>query len=81
MCPYETVCSPAHGFLSWLPTKLTVCQVAYGFSRFCELFTYEEWIGFGYSVDLSFYGNDAFGSPTGVSDAIRPHFGSMPKAY
>lgn len=25
-------------------------QIAYGYSRFCELFTYEEWIGFSYSV-------------------------------
>ncbi|KAH8890844.1 phosphoglycerate mutase-like protein [Thozetella sp. PMI_491] len=48
----------------------TMCPyetVAYGFSRFCDLFTYEEWVGFGYMVDLNFYGNDAFGSPVGVS--------------
>ncbi len=47
----------------------TMCSyetVAYGFSRFCELFTYEEWVNFGYSVDLNFHGNDGFGSPTGV---------------
>jgi hypothetical protein len=25
--------------------------VAYGYSRFCELFTYDEWVGFEYSVD------------------------------
>ncbi len=28
----------------------TMCPyetVAYGFSRFCDLFTYEEWVGFG----------------------------------
>ena len=40
--------------------------VAYGFSRFCDLFTWEEWVGFGYSVDLAFAGNDAFQSTTGV---------------
>ncbi|KAK4181039.1 putative 3-phytase A precursor [Triangularia setosa] len=46
----------------------TMCPyetVAYGFSKFCELFTYEEWLHFGYSIDLNFYGNDAFGSPVG----------------
>ncbi|KAK0747888.1 histidine phosphatase superfamily [Apiosordaria backusii] len=46
----------------------TMCPyetVAYGFSKFCELFTYEEWLHFGYSIDLYFYGNDAFGSPVG----------------
>lgn len=41
--------------------------VAYGFSRFCNLFTYEEWQGFGYSIDLEFSGISAFHSPTGVS--------------
>ncbi len=48
----------------------TMCPyetVAYGFSRFCGLFTYEEWVGFGYSIDLYFYGDTSFGSPTGVS--------------
>ena len=48
----------------------TMCPyetVAYGFSRFCDLFTYEEWVGFGYAVDLNFHGDAAFGSPTGVS--------------
>lgn len=40
--------------------------VAYGFSKFCELFTYEEWQGFGYSIDLYFSAGSAFHSPTGV---------------
>ncbi|GAB1310083.1 3-phytase [Madurella fahalii] len=51
----------------------TMCAyetVAYGFSRFCELFTYEEWAGFGYSVDLAFYGDHSFGSPTGRAVGI-----------
>ncbi|KAK4202449.1 putative 3-phytase A precursor [Triangularia verruculosa] len=46
----------------------TMCPyetVSYGFSKFCELFTHEEWLHFGYSIDLSFYGNDGFGSPVG----------------
>ncbi|KAI6783807.1 3-phytase A [Emericellopsis cladophorae] len=39
--------------------------VAYGYSRFCELFTYQEWQDFGYSIDLAFSGSSAFHSPTG----------------
>ncbi|KUI67836.1 3-phytase A [Cytospora mali] len=44
--------------------------VAYGFSRFCELFTYEEWIGFSYSVDLFFSGVSGFQSKTGRAVGI-----------
>lgn len=44
--------------------------VAYGYSRFCELFTYEEWQGFEYSVDLQFQGNDGSMSPTGRAVGI-----------
>lgn len=40
-------------------------QVALGYSDFCSLFTYEEWEGYEYSVDISFAGNNAFQSPTG----------------
>ncbi|KAI9757524.1 MAG: hypothetical protein M4579_003437 [Chaenotheca gracillima] len=39
--------------------------VAYGYSTFCDLFTFEEWQGFEYSIDLAFNGNDGFASPTG----------------
>ena len=46
--------------------------MAYGFSQFCELFTYEEWEGYEYSVDLVFYGDNSFGSPTGVSFPLLP---------
>ncbi|KFA70504.1 hypothetical protein S40285_00632 [Stachybotrys chlorohalonatus IBT 40285] len=45
----------------------TMCPyetVAYGYSRFCELFTYEEWQGFEYAVDLYFSGCCSFHSPT-----------------
>lgn len=48
-------------------------QVAYGYSRFCELFTYEEWIGFSYSVDLFFSGASGFQSKTGVSVQKAQH--------
>ncbi|KAH8180149.1 histidine phosphatase superfamily (branch 2) domain-containing protein [Sarocladium implicatum] len=46
----------------------TMCPyetVAYGYSRFCELFTYEEWRDFGYSIDLTFSAGSGFHSPTG----------------
>ncbi|KAF8607458.1 phytase [Ceratobasidium sp. AG-I] len=39
--------------------------VALGYSKFCELFTKEEWDGFEYSLDLGFWYNDAYGSPLG----------------
>jgi hypothetical protein len=44
--------------------------VALGYSAFCGLFTYEEWQGYEYSVDLSFAGNNAFQSPTGRAVGI-----------
>ncbi|THH30874.1 hypothetical protein EUX98_g3307 [Antrodiella citrinella] len=37
--------------------------VAIGYSKFCELFTEEEWKGFDYSLDLYFWYDSAFGSP------------------
>ncbi|KAF9026466.1 phosphoglycerate mutase-like protein [Hymenopellis radicata] len=37
--------------------------VALGYSKFCKLFTEEEWDGFDYALDLSFWYNSAFGSP------------------
>ncbi|KAK7037570.1 hypothetical protein VNI00_011062 [Paramarasmius palmivorus] len=37
--------------------------VAIGYSKFCELFTEEEWEGFDYALDLGFWYNSAFGSP------------------
>lgn len=39
--------------------------VALGYSAFCGLFTYEEWEGYEYSIDINFAGNNAFQSPTG----------------
>lgn len=39
--------------------------VAYGYSVFCDLFTYDEWKGFSYSVDLAFAATSSFQSPTG----------------
>ncbi|KAL9587999.1 MAG: hypothetical protein Q9203_003182 [Teloschistes exilis] len=51
----------------------TLCPyetVAFGYSAFCDLFTYEEWQDFEYSVDLSFAGNNYFQSPTGRAVGI-----------
>ncbi|EKM51374.1 uncharacterized protein PHACADRAFT_129290 [Phanerochaete carnosa HHB-10118-sp] len=37
--------------------------VAIGYSKFCELFTEDEWVGFDYAMDLYFWYDSAFGSP------------------
>lgn len=44
--------------------------VALGYSAFCGLFTYAEWEGYEYSIDLSFAGNNMFQSPTGRAVGI-----------
>lgn len=46
----------------------TLCPyetIAYGYSAFCSLFTYDEWVNFEYTLDLGFAGNNGFQSPTG----------------
>ncbi|TGO34945.1 hypothetical protein BHYA_0176g00280 [Botrytis hyacinthi] len=51
----------------------TMCPyetVAYGYSAFCNLFTYEEWVGFEYAIDLYFAGGSSFASPTGRAVGI-----------
>ena len=51
----------------------TLCPyetVAYGYSAFCDLFTFDEWKGFEYSIDLSFFYSNMFGSPTGRAVGI-----------
>ncbi|QSZ30109.1 hypothetical protein DSL72_004629 [Monilinia vaccinii-corymbosi] len=51
----------------------TMCPyetVAYGYSAFCNLFTYQEWVDFEYSVDLYFSGGSSFSSPTGRAVGI-----------
>lgn len=50
------------------PQAQTLCPyetVAYGYSAWCDLFTYPEWQGFEYTIDLQFAGNDGFNSPSG----------------
>ena len=45
-------------------------KVAYGYSAFCNLFTYQEFVDFEYAQDLYFAGGSAFQSPTGRSVGI-----------
>ncbi|KAG9236000.1 3-phytase A precursor [Amylocarpus encephaloides] len=54
----------------------TMCPyeyAAYGYSPFCHLFTYPEWEGFEYSIDLLFSGGSAFQSPTGRAVGLAWH--------
>jgi hypothetical protein len=44
--------------------------VAFGFSPFCSLFTYEEWLSYEYSIDIQFAGGNGFASPTGRAIGI-----------
>jgi len=44
--------------------------VALGYSSFCELFTEEEWKGFEYSIDLSFWYSNGPGQPTSSAQGI-----------
>jgi hypothetical protein len=39
--------------------------VSLGFSHWCGLFTYEEWEGYEYALDLSFQAGTGFGSSVG----------------
>lgn len=39
--------------------------VSLGYSSFCDLFTYQEWLDFEQSIDLDFAGTYGFQSPTG----------------
>ncbi|KAL3473225.1 histidine phosphatase superfamily [Aspergillus californicus] len=41
-----------------------------GGSAFCTLFTEQEWKDFAYNVDIQYYGDYAYGSPTGRAQGI-----------
>jgi hypothetical protein len=65
------------GALNWTMTDTYNAQslcayetVALGYSSWCGLFTYAEWQGYEYSVDINFAGNNAFQSPTGRAVGI-----------
>ena len=62
-----------NGFMLTLHSAQTLCPyetVAFGYSSFCNLFTYQEWLDFEYSIDISFAGNNYFQSPTGRAVGI-----------
>jgi hypothetical protein len=62
MCPYEFV-SPTLNPNASQKGKFPMLirnQAAYAYSPFCQLFTYEEWEGFEYSIDLYFSGGSAY---------------------
>jgi len=44
--------------------------VAFGYSAWCDLFTFQEWEGFEYSIDIQFSGGFMFQSPTGRAVGI-----------
>lgn len=44
--------------------------IAFGYSAFCDLFTWQEWEDFEYSIDLDFAGTYGFQSPTGRAVGI-----------
>ncbi|KAH9030686.1 phosphoglycerate mutase-like protein [Lactarius pseudohatsudake] len=44
--------------------------VAIGFSKFCGLFTEEEWEGFNYGLDVYFWYTSAFGAPLARAQGI-----------
>ncbi|KAF7329418.1 Acid phosphatase [Mycena kentingensis (nom. inval.)] len=58
---------------TWLFAMQQTCAyetVALGYSAFCDLFTEEEWKGFEYSVDLSFWYNNGPGNPAVAAQGI-----------
>ncbi|KAH9940025.1 phytase [Epithele typhae] len=44
--------------------------ISIGYSKFCEVFTEDEWRGFDYSVDLYFWHISGFGSPVARAQGI-----------
>ncbi|MCJ1358238.1 MAG: hypothetical protein MMC33_008237 [Icmadophila ericetorum] len=68
--------SMSTGFI-WTPAVINTAQalcpyetVAFGFSEWCSVFTFEEWQGYEYSVDLDFAGDMMFQSPLGRAIGI-----------
>ncbi|KAK9477919.1 histidine phosphatase superfamily [Lipomyces japonicus] len=43
---------------------------AYGYSRFCELFTEKEWYGYEYREGLEFWGDASLGSAVGPAEGV-----------
>ena len=45
-------------------------EISLGGSSFCSLFTEQEWKDYAYNIDVQYYGNYAWGSPTGRAQGI-----------
>ena len=65
------------GSFNWTAANVFTAQelcpyetVSLGYSQFCDLFTYEEYQGLSYALDLQFAGNNLFQSPTGRAVGI-----------
>lgn len=43
---------------------------AFGYSEFCELFTWQDWLDFDYAESLNFYGGAVFGAPSARAQGI-----------
>ncbi|KAF8191057.1 histidine phosphatase superfamily [Mycena galopus ATCC 62051] len=58
---------------TWLFAMQQTCAyetVALGYSAFCDLFTEEEWKGYEYSVDISFWYDNGPGNPAVAAEGI-----------
>ncbi|KAF7292227.1 Acid phosphatase [Mycena indigotica] len=58
---------------TWLFAMQQTCAyetVALGYSAFCDLFTEEEWNGYEYSVDLSFWYDNGPGNPAVAAQGV-----------
>ncbi|PGH16974.1 hypothetical protein AJ79_01358 [Helicocarpus griseus UAMH5409] len=60
------------GNFSWTEDDVVHAQrmciyetIALGSSVFCQLFTWDEWLGYDYDTDVTYAGNNLFASPTG----------------
>lgn len=59
--------------VTWIYEAQQLCAyetVNLGYSRWCALFTYEEWEHFEYSIDLDFAGTYGFQSPTARANGV-----------
>ncbi|CCM03468.1 uncharacterized protein FIBRA_05601 [Fibroporia radiculosa] len=56
--------------VSWMQETCAYETVALGYSKFCELFTEDEWRGYEYASDLSFWYGFAFGNPVAAAQGI-----------
>ncbi|KAL2802675.1 histidine phosphatase superfamily [Aspergillus granulosus] len=65
------------GSYTWTTSSVYTAQslcvyetISFGYSNFCQLFTYEEFEHFGYLIDIEFAAMSGFQSPTGRAQGI-----------